>query len=70
MRNLIVSGTPFASTLAAASVIVGVPPPFAMITPPVPLKVAGHSGPSGRYESWREEAFITTFVLSQLDLTS
>jgi oligopeptidase B len=30
---------------------------------------AGHSGPSGRYESWREEAFITAFVLSQLDLT-
>ena len=27
---------------------------------------AGHSGPSGRYESWREEAFITAFVLSQL----
>jgi oligopeptidase B len=31
---------------------------------------AGHSGPSGRYESWREEAFVTAFVLSQLDLTS
>jgi len=30
---------------------------------------AGHAGPSGRYESWREEAFITAFVLSQLDLT-
>jgi oligopeptidase B len=29
--------------------------------------IAGHSGPSGRYESWREEAFITAFVLSQLD---
>jgi oligopeptidase B len=28
---------------------------------------AGHSGPSGRYESWREEAFITAFVLTQLD---
>jgi oligopeptidase B len=28
---------------------------------------AGHSGPSGRYESWREEAFITAFVLSQVD---
>jgi oligopeptidase B len=28
---------------------------------------AGHSGPSGRYESWREEAFITAFVLSQMD---
>jgi len=32
--------------------------------------IAGHSGPSGRYESWREEAFITAFVLSRLDLTS
>jgi oligopeptidase B len=31
---------------------------------------AGHSGPSGRYESWREEAFITAFVLSQLDPAS
>lgn len=31
---------------------------------------AGHSGPSGRYESWREEAFVTAFVLSQLGLTS
>jgi oligopeptidase B len=31
---------------------------------------AGHSGPSGRYESWREEAFITAFVLSSLSLTS
>jgi oligopeptidase B len=28
---------------------------------------AGHSGPSGRYESWREEAFITAFVLSQVE---
>jgi oligopeptidase B len=27
---------------------------------------AGHSGPSGRYESWREEAFVTAFVLSRL----
>ena len=28
--------------------------------------VAGHSGPSGRYESWREEAFISAFVMDQL----
>jgi oligopeptidase B len=27
---------------------------------------SGHSGPSGRYESWREEAFITAFVLDQI----
>ena len=31
---------------------------------------AGHSGPSGRYESWREEAFVTAFVISQLDLNA
>ncbi len=38
---------------------------------PVLLKTqmgAGHSGPSGRYESWHEEAFITAFVLDQLGL--
>jgi oligopeptidase B len=27
---------------------------------------AGHSGPSGRYESWREEAFVMAFVVSQM----
>jgi oligopeptidase B len=27
---------------------------------------SGHSGPSGRYESWREEAFISAFVLDQV----
>ena len=31
---------------------------------------AGHSGPSGRYESWREEAFVTAFVLSHLQAAS
>jgi len=25
-------------------------------------------GPSGRYESWREEAFVMAFVISQLAL--
>jgi oligopeptidase B len=37
---------------------------------PVVLKTqmgAGHSGPSGRYESWREEAFVLAFVMSQVD---
>ena len=37
---------------------------------PILLKTqmgAGHSGPSGRYESWREEAFVTAFVLSRLE---
>ena len=36
---------------------------------PVLLKTqmgSGHSGPSGRYESWREEALITAFVLEQV----
>jgi oligopeptidase B len=27
---------------------------------------SGHSGPSGRYDSWREEAFISAFVLDQV----
>ena len=37
---------------------------------PVLLKTqmgSGHSGPSGRYESWRDEAFVTAFVLSHVD---
>ncbi len=29
---------------------------------------AGHMGPSGRYESWREEAFVMAFVITQLGL--
>ncbi|HEY2557577.1 MAG TPA: S9 family peptidase, partial [Diaminobutyricibacter sp.] len=29
---------------------------------------SGHMGPSGRYESWREEAFVMAFVISQLTL--
>ena len=27
---------------------------------------SGHMGPSGRYESWREEAFISAFVMEQV----
>ena len=27
---------------------------------------AGHGGPSGRYDSWKEEAFITAWVLDVL----
>jgi oligopeptidase B len=27
---------------------------------------AGHGGPSGRYESWREEAFVQSFLISQV----
>ncbi len=30
-------------------------------------QMTGHAGPSGRYESWREEAFVMAFVLSQLE---
>ncbi|MDQ3875997.1 MAG: prolyl oligopeptidase family serine peptidase, partial [Actinomycetota bacterium] len=29
---------------------------------------AGHAGPSGRYESWREEAFVQAFILDTLGL--
>ena len=29
---------------------------------------AGHSGPSGRYDSWRDEAFVLSFLLDQLSL--
>ena len=39
---------------------------------PILLKTelgAGHHGPSGRYESWREEAFVLSFVLDALDLS-
>jgi oligopeptidase B len=38
---------------------------------PIILKTqmgSGHSGPSGRYESWREEALVTAFVISRLGL--
>ena len=38
---------------------------------PIVLKTqmgAGHSGPSGRYESWREEAFVMAFAIRQLGL--
>ena len=36
---------------------------------PIILKTdlgSGHSGPSGRYQSWREEAFVSAFVVDQL----
>jgi oligopeptidase B len=29
---------------------------------------AGHSGPSGRYDAWRDEAFVLSFVLDQLGI--
>ena len=29
---------------------------------------AGHHGPSGRYESWKDEAFVLAFVLDQMGI--
>jgi oligopeptidase B len=29
---------------------------------------AGHGGPSGRYDAWRDEAFVYAFVLDALDM--
>ncbi|MSO78824.1 MAG: S9 family peptidase [Acidimicrobiia bacterium] len=40
---------------------------------PIYLKTelgAGHHGPSGRYEAWKDEAFVLAFVLDQLGITS
>jgi oligopeptidase B len=31
---------------------------------------AGHAGPSGRYEAWRDEAFVFSFVLDSVGLDS
>jgi oligopeptidase B len=30
---------------------------------------AGHGGPSGRYDAWRDEAFVLAFLLDQLAVT-
>jgi len=30
---------------------------------------AGHHGPSGRYESWRDEAFVLAFILDQMGIS-
>ncbi len=30
---------------------------------------AGHHGPSGRYESWKDEAFVLAFILDQVGIT-
>ena len=40
---------------------------------PILLKTdleSGHSGPSGRYESWRDEAFVSALVVDQLAAAS
>jgi oligopeptidase B len=40
---------------------------------PVLLKVemgAGHMGPSGRYDAWRDEAFVLAFVLDAVGITA
>jgi oligopeptidase B len=31
---------------------------------------AGHSGPSGRYDAWKEEAFVTAWILDRLGLAA
>jgi oligopeptidase B len=31
---------------------------------------AGHSGRSGRYDAWRDEAFVLAFLLDQLGLAA
>ena len=31
---------------------------------------AGHAGPSGRYDSWRDEAHGLAFILSAINATS
>ncbi len=30
---------------------------------------AGHGGPSGRYDAWKDEAFVYAFILDALGLT-
>jgi oligopeptidase B len=30
---------------------------------------AGHMGPSGRYDAWRDEAFVYAFMLDAVGLT-
>jgi len=40
---------------------------------PIYLKTelgAGHHGPSGRYETWRDEAFVFAFILEQVGITA
>jgi oligopeptidase B len=40
---------------------------------PIYLKTelgAGHHGPSGRYEAWKDEAFVLAFILAQLGIAS
>jgi oligopeptidase B len=29
---------------------------------------AGHGGPSGRYDAWRDEALVVAFLLDALDV--
>jgi oligopeptidase B len=41
-------------------------------TAPIYLKTeldAGHHGPSGRYEAWKDEAFVLAFVLDNVGIT-
>ena len=31
---------------------------------------AGHGGPSGRYDAWRDEAFVQAFILDSVGLNA
>ena len=31
---------------------------------------AGHAGPSGRYDAWRDEAFVQAFVLDTVGISA
>jgi oligopeptidase B len=31
---------------------------------------AGHQGPSGRYDAWRDEAFVLAFVLRSVGIAA
>jgi oligopeptidase B len=31
---------------------------------------AGHGGPSGRYDAWKEEAFLSAWILDRLGLAA
>jgi oligopeptidase B len=77
-----VSGAPYPPILAVTSLNdtrVGYHEPAKWVarlrslspTTPVLLKTemgAGHSGPSGRYDTWREEAFVLAWILSRVGL--
>ena len=55
--------------LGAGQVGAGASAPRPRATAPIYLKTemgAGHQGPSGRYDAWKDEAFVYAFVLDAL----